>query len=224
LPENSGRYESSGQRALLATTESRQAELAEDSREFLRHSTVSVATRNPRSVGFLDDDFAKLGIGRTMKASPIQDLNEESLLHRIRDERSNIWTEPEWGFPKGRRNFQEKDYDCALREMTEETGYPLHLMKNMKNILPFDEIFLGSNYKSYKHRYYLMYMNYEDSHITDRYDRSEVSMMRWKTYEECLLSIRPYNLEKKRLIKNIEITLSNYFHTAAGLPKTYSHR
>jgi ADP-ribose pyrophosphatase YjhB (NUDIX family) len=155
---------------------------------------------------------------------PIQDLNEELPLHGIRDERSNIWTEPEWGFPKGRRNFQEKDYDCALREMTEETGYPLHLMKNMKNILPFDEIFLGSNYKSYKHRYYLMYMNYEDSLITDRYDRSEVSMMRWKTYEECLLSIRPYNLEKKRLIKNIEITLSNYFHTATGLPKTYSHR
>ena len=108
--------------------------------------------------------------------------------------------------------------------MTEETGYPLHLMKNMKNILPFDEIFLGSNYKSYKHRYYLMYMNYEDSHITDRYDRSEVSMMRWKTYEECLLSIRPNNIEKKRLIKNIEITLSNYLHTATGLPKTYSHR
>ena len=155
---------------------------------------------------------------------PIQDLNEEPPLHGIRDERSNIWTEPEWGFPKGRRNFQEKDYDCALREMTEETGYPLHLMKNMKNILPFDEIFLGSNYKSYKHRYYLMYMNYEDSLITDRYDRSEVSMMRWKTYEECLLSIRPYNLEKKRLIKNIEITLSNYFHIATGLPKTYSHR
>uniref|UniRef100_A0A6C0HV84 Uncharacterized protein n=1 Tax=viral metagenome TaxID=1070528 RepID=A0A6C0HV84_9ZZZZ len=34
IKENSGRYERSGQRALLATTESRQAELAEDSREF----------------------------------------------------------------------------------------------------------------------------------------------------------------------------------------------
>ena len=33
------------------------------------------------------------------------------------------WTEQEWGFPKGRRNFQEKDYDCAIREFTEETGY-----------------------------------------------------------------------------------------------------
>jgi hypothetical protein len=34
-----------------------------------------------------------------------------------------IWNEPEWGFPKGRRNYQERDYDCAVREFCEETGY-----------------------------------------------------------------------------------------------------
>ena len=28
------------------------------------------------------------------------------------------WAEPEWGFPKGRRNYQEKDLDCALREFS----------------------------------------------------------------------------------------------------------
>ena len=121
-----------------------------------------------------------------------------------------VWTEPEWGFPKGRRNYQEKDYDCALREMTEETGYPLHLVKNIKNILPFDEIFLGSNYKSYKHKYYLMYMNYDDSLSTDHYDKSEVSLMQWKSYDECMKCIRPYNLEKKRLIASIEQTLVKY--------------
>lgn len=120
------------------------------------------------------------------------------------------WTEPEWGFPKGRRNYQEKDYDCALREMTEETGYPLHLVKNIKNILPFDEIFLGSNYKSYKHKYYLMYMNYDDSSSMDHYDKSEVSLMQWKSYSECVKCIRPYNLEKKRLITSIEDTLVKY--------------
>jgi len=135
-----------------------------------------------------------------------------------------LWSEPEWGFPKGRRNFQEKDYDCALREMTEETGYPLHLMKNIKNILPFDEIFLGSNYKSYKHRYYLMYMRYEDSLVTDRFDKSEVSMMRWKTYDECLSSIRSYNLEKKRLIKNIDLTLSNYWSEGIPFSTSKLHR
>lgn len=127
-----------------------------------------------------------------------------------RNAHQETWTEPEWGFPKGRRNYQEKDYDCALREMTEETGYPLHLVKNIKNILPFDEIFLGSNYKSYKHKYYLMYMNYEDSLCMDHYDKSEVSLMQWKTYSECVKCIRPYNLEKKRLITSIEQTLVKY--------------
>jgi len=120
------------------------------------------------------------------------------------------WHEPEWGFPKGRRNYQEKDYECALREMMEETGYSPNNVKNIKNIIPFDEIFLGSNYKSYKHRYYLMYMNYHDSLSMDNFEKSEVSCMEWKSYDECMKSIRSYNLEKKRLITNIEQTLSKY--------------
>lgn len=122
------------------------------------------------------------------------------------------WKEPEWGFPKGRRNHQENDYECALREMTEETGIPCSMVNHIKNVLPFDESFIGSNYKSYKHRYFLMYMEYQDSIslFSDSFEKSEVSRMEWKTYQECMDSIRPYNLEKKRLIQNIEIALSKY--------------
>ena len=29
---------------------------------------------------------------------------------------------PEWGFPKGRRNLKERDRECAVREFSEETG------------------------------------------------------------------------------------------------------
>ena len=32
------------------------------------------------------------------------------------------WTEPEWGFPKGRREYHETDVDCSKREFQEETG------------------------------------------------------------------------------------------------------
>jgi len=56
-----------------------------------------------------------------------------------------IWTEPEWGFPKGRRNYQERDYDCAAREFCEETGYSIGRLVTVKNIQPFEEIFTGSN-------------------------------------------------------------------------------
>jgi ADP-ribose pyrophosphatase YjhB (NUDIX family) len=113
------------------------------------------------------------------------------------------WSEPEWGFPKGRRNYQEKDYTCALREFYEETGYSPNLLKNIQNIFPFEEIFTGSNYKSYKHKYYLMYMNYEDSNKDTVFEKTEVSKMGWKSYEDCLRIIRPYNLEKIRLVNNI---------------------
>jgi 8-oxo-dGTP pyrophosphatase MutT (NUDIX family) len=121
-----------------------------------------------------------------------------------------LWTETEWGFPKGRRNHQEKDYDCALREFNEETGYPVNLLKNVQNILPYEEIFTGSNYKSYKHKYYLMYMNYADTLDTGNFETAEVSKMEWKTFDECLESIRNYNVEKKRLIERVHQTLTRY--------------
>jgi hypothetical protein len=42
------------------------------------------------------------------------------------------------------------------------------------------------------------------------FQKSEVSKIEWKTLEECLESIRPYNLEKKQLIININKVLQEY--------------
>ena len=120
------------------------------------------------------------------------------------------WTESEWGFPKGRRNYQEKDLECALREFSEETGYSTATLQNVQNIVPFEETFLGSNYKSYKHKYYLMHMNMEDSLVNVVFEKSEVSKMEWKTYEQCMADIRAYNVEKKRVISNVSNTLLHF--------------
>ena len=117
---------------------------------------------------------------------------------------SEQWHEPEWGFPKGRRNVQENDYDCALREFSEETGYVISVLQNIRNILPFEEIFIGSNYKSYRHKYYIMHIPYDASiSSTKSYQKSEVSGMEWKSYAQCLKDIRSYNLEKKRILRNV---------------------
>ena len=43
-------------------------------------------------------------------------------LNDIVENSNTSWVETEWEFPKGRRNYQEKDIDCALREFEEETG------------------------------------------------------------------------------------------------------
>lgn len=121
-------------------------------------------------------------------------------------EESNVYgryTDPEWGFPKGRRNAYESDYDCALREFAEETGYPSSKVTNIRNIIPFEETFTGSNYNSYRHKYYLMYMDYDASLEPHLYQKSEVSNVEWKTYDACIASIRPYNLEKKKILTNV---------------------
>lgn len=118
------------------------------------------------------------------------------------------WTEAEWGFPKGRRNYNEKDVDCALREFAEETGYKGASI--IENIQPFEEIFMGSNYKSYKHKYYLMKVEDQEG---ISFDKTEVSKIEWKSYEECLASIRGYNLEKKNVIEDIYKCLTMYSFT-----------
>jgi len=117
------------------------------------------------------------------------------------------WDEAEWGFPKGRRNANENDYDCAVREFTEETGYDEHLLQNIRNMVPVEEVFTGSNYNSYKHKYYLMYMDYQNTCNHNGFQKTEVSEMKWKTLEKCLESIRPYNLEKRNMLQKLDSCL-----------------
>ena len=97
-----------------------------------------------------------------------------------------------------------------MREFSEETGIKIDCLNNVKNILPFEEIFTGSNYKSYKHKYFLTYMQSNVNVDMENFEKSEVSKMVWKNYEDTILSIRPYNLEKKRMITNINNTLKNF--------------
>ena len=44
----------------------------------------------------------------------------------------------------------------------------------------------------------------------DNYQVTEVSKIEWKTLDNCIESIRPYNLEKKKLITNINKVLEEY--------------
>jgi 8-oxo-dGTP pyrophosphatase MutT (NUDIX family) len=119
------------------------------------------------------------------------------------------WLETEWEFPKGRRNFQEKDLECALREFEEETGIPSNYISVIENVMPFEEIYIGSNLKSYKHKYYLAHMN-DSSDMLLNFQKTEVSKLEWKTVKDCVSSIRPYNLEKIKMVKDISCILQEY--------------
>ena len=135
--------------------------------------------------------------------------NELITLKDLIDKSPTKWEETEWEFPKGRRNFKEKDLECALREFEEETGILSSKISIIENVLPFEEIFIGTNHKSYKHKYFLAYMNEPDEYLNN-FQVTEVSKIEWKSLEQCLEAIRPYNLEKKELIININKVLQEY--------------
>ena len=135
--------------------------------------------------------------------------NETYSLKSIIESSNTKWQETEWEFPKGRRNSKEKDLDCALREFHEETGISISKIKIIENVLPFEEIFIGTNHKSYKHKYFLAYMNEHEDQLED-FQVTEVSKLEWKSIDKCLEDIRPYNLEKKELITNINKVLQEY--------------
>ena len=148
------------------------------------------------------EKFEKIKDGITTKNS---NFNLENLIKESKTQ----WNQPEWGFPKGRRNYQENDMNCALREFMEETGFVKGQIKIIQNLMPFEEIFTGSNMKSYKHKYFVGYIKNSASPIND-FQKSEVSDLKWRTLDKCLEMIRPYNLEKKEVIKSIDNVLHNY--------------
>lgn len=148
------------------------------------------------------DKFESLKIGIETKKNSYN-------LEKILNDSTEKWVEPEWGFPKGRRNYQEKDLNCALREFEEETGYLRENIKLVQNIIPYEEIFTGSNMKSYKHKYFLGFI---DSNIknTNKFQETEVSEVKWLKLEEAIQKIRPYNLEKINILNKVNKVLKEY--------------
>ena len=108
------------------------------------------------------------------------------------------WTEPEWGFPKGRRSSTETEIACALRETYEEAGVRRSDLRVL-DIPPLMEEYRGSNGICYRHRYWLAEADPTlavsmDETNTDQ--RREISDVRWCTMAQATELIRPYNKEK----------------------------
>ena len=158
--------------------------------------------RSEETISSKKFDVITKGVTVNGKTYTLQDLLKNS---------DTVWKETEWEFPKGRRNTQERDIDCAVREFEEETGYSNVSINIVENIMPFEEIYIGSNYRSYKHKYFLAYMDPPiiESNMNN-FQKSEVSKLEWKSYRDCMDSIRPYNLEKKKIIINIYNMLQEY--------------
>jgi 8-oxo-dGTP pyrophosphatase MutT (NUDIX family) len=121
------------------------------------------------------------------------------------------FNEPEWGFPKGRRNRGESDIECAQREFFEETNIPKEAY-TIREDLTFSETFKAINNITYKHIYFVAIL--KDSkliHLEQKLtpvQRREVSSVGWKTLTECKNVTRPHYVERKKMITELERIIS----------------
>lgn len=123
------------------------------------------------------------------------------------------YTEPEWGFPKGRRMKGESDQVCAAREFWEETNIPSEAYE----IIPtkaYTEIFTGTNDVKYKHVYFVALL--KDSKLINTnqkltpMQKREVSAVSWKTLKESKKITRPHYIERKKILETLEREIRTY--------------
>lgn len=120
-----------------------------------------------------------------------------------------LYSSPEWGIPKGRRNNYESNINCAKREFNEETNMDIDKYKILSNLHSIQENYLGTNGVEYRHIYYL---SITESNIKLNHDfknNCEIGDIGWFTWEECINLIRPYYKTKIELINKIFLLIIN---------------
>ncbi len=131
------------------------------------------------------------------------------------------YKESEWGFPKGRRNKQEENLECAKREFEEETGLNKNDYEILEKLEPLVEDFTGTNGVRYKHIYYIaISKNNKIPSINEENKNQigEVGDIKYINLENCLRVIRPYHIARKKIITKL------YSIIMEGLITTMKHK
>lgn len=133
------------------------------------------------------------------------DINLDFYVNNIKPLYSNV----EWGFPKGRKSKGENNRECAIREFCEETGLEIEDINILDNIEPIVELMTGTNGIKYRHIYYVAQITnnkipYIDKDNKNQYN--EIGNIGFFTFYEALTLIRDYHIEKKNIIMNLTLS------------------
>jgi 8-oxo-dGTP pyrophosphatase MutT (NUDIX family) len=129
---------------------------------------------------------------------------------------SSDYISPEWEIPKGRKNNNETNIDCGMREFYEETGINNNSYDILYNLYSVQDDFIGTNGVNYKHVFYIgINKNNDINYYNNNFDlnniksKNEVSNLKWCTWEECIKLIRPYHQSKINIINELFILMIN---------------
>jgi len=199
-----GRYESSNEKYIVSLLNN----ITPEEKECLRNPDFDILWDNL----WMNQSNKQYRSDYTNSKNKFNKLNICDLLDKS-DKSGKVYDTPEWGFPKGRRNFKENDLPCALREFTEETDISINNINVVKNIYPLKEEFLANNSVRYKHIYYLSKI--KDTHKNDTLginpenasQITEVGDIKWFDKVTCLNKLRDTDIIKKKLVEDIFILI-----------------
>lgn len=139
--------------------------------------------------------------------------HETDLLQRLIEETPSRWAEPEWGFPKGKREPRESDLNCATREFSEETGISSSDFYILSDIKPIQEVYTADNGITYRHIYYVAMASRALPVYISPFNRtltSEIRKIAWCSLEQALARLRPYHDAKANILRTLEEALRRH--------------
>ena len=122
-------------------------------------------------------------------------LNKSEIINNLKPK----YLYNEWGFPKGRRELYESDIICAIREFEEETNIKENMYNLLESCSKIKENLIGTNGINYLHNYFLAILNTDKINNIDSNNR-EIGNIKVMSYNECIENIRPYHINKLKII------------------------
>jgi 8-oxo-dGTP pyrophosphatase MutT (NUDIX family) len=127
------------------------------------------------------------------------------------------YTHPEIGFPKGRKNRNEKDLTCAIREWKEETNLVQTDIKRLFKNKRLQTEYTAFNGNTFKITYYLMELDerFLTKHTTDTLE--EVYDLFYASYLQSLNLFRDYEHYQLKVFKDAYRLIYDYYHRGVDI-------
>lgn len=129
---------------------------------------------------------------------------------------------PEWGFPKGRPNHDEDPFDCASRELYEETRLDNSSYEIVRDILPFEERYVGTNGIGYRNVFFIGTAKNNCYAYLDRNNTAqirEIGYIKWLSYDKALRHFREHEESKRCVLEHVNTAILNYYNRFNIIPQ-----
>lgn len=121
---------------------------------------------------------------------------------------------PEWGFPKGRPNQREDPFDCAGRELFEETCINRSTYNVLSEILPFEERYVGTNGIGYRNVFFIAKAGYNCKAYLDSTNSAqirEIGFIKWFPYDTAIRQFREHEESKRCVLERVNRAILNTY-------------